>query len=94
MNFALAMLAVVCWSVCAVATAMSATRMSPLMVQVVVAYAYSALAPALFLLLKLRGQHPDWNPSGVAWAVAACLSATVAGLAMAVAASRAPTTLP
>lgn len=54
---------------------------SPAMVQLVVAYVYSAAAPVIFMAMKVRGEPVVWTLASVSWSVlTAVLAASAAWL--------------
>jgi uncharacterized membrane protein len=59
---------------------MGTKYMTPLMMQVVGAYVYSAIAPVAFLFMKATNITSDWNWRGVLWTSGACILATIASL--------------
>lgn len=87
-TWALIATCIICWSAWAVVEKVGTRHVSPLMMQVIGAYAYSALAPILFLYMKATGAPTVWNHQGVAWTVIACILATIASLAFQVAIQR------
>lgn len=56
--------------------------MSPLMVEIVVSYVYSAVAPLLFLYAKSSGVEITWNASGVMWSACTVICAIIAQVAL------------
>lgn len=72
---------VVCWGTWAVFEKQGTRYVSPLMMQVIGAYVYSAVAPIVFLYMKATGQQSSWNAPGIAWTAGACALATCASLA-------------
>jgi len=81
---------VICWGVWAVVEKQATRHTSPLMMQVIGAYVYSAVAPILFIFMKATNVQTSWNVPGVAWTAIACVLATVAGLCFTTAIQRAP----
>ncbi len=71
---------IACWGAWAVTEKLSLRQMSPLMVIIIGMYAYSALAPLLWLYAKARGLSTDVTSGGIAWSLLTCVLATVAGL--------------
>lgn len=71
---------VICWGTWAVFEKMGTKHVTPLMMQVIGAYVYSAIAPLVFLYLKATGQQSNWNLPGMLWTTGACLLATIASL--------------
>jgi len=63
-----------CWGWWVLTSKMAVRNMSPLLVQLVMLYVYSAVAPLAFLVMKWRGDTFTWTRPGIAWATAtACL---------------------
>jgi uncharacterized membrane protein len=81
---------VICWGVWAVVEKQATRHASPLMVQVIGAYVYSAVAPILFVFMKATNTPTQWNVPGVMWTSLACVLATLAGLSFTTAIQRAP----
>ena len=79
---------VICWGTWAVFEKQGTKHVSPLMMQVIGAYVYSAVAPIVFLFMKATGKSADWNVSGIAWTAGACVLATVASLSFTTAIQR------
>jgi transporter family protein len=69
---------ILCWGTWAVVEKLAVRHASPMMMQVIGAYAYSAIAPVIFLYMKGTGQSTSWTVPGIAWTSLACLLATVA----------------
>lgn len=79
---------VICWGTWAVFEKQGTKHVSPLMMQVIGAYVYSAVAPIVFLYMKASGKVADWNVPGIAWTAGACLLATIASLSFTTAIQR------
>lgn len=67
-----------CWTVVEKLALRNAT---PLMVQLVSTYVYSALAPIVFLAMKWRSDPMVWNKWGIFWIALGSVIATVANYA-------------
>jgi transporter family protein len=72
---------ILCWGTWAVVEKLAVKHASPLMMQVIGAYAYSAIAPVIFLYMKGTGQSTTWTIPGILWTSLACGLATIASLA-------------
>ena len=66
-------LVVLLWALWSVVEKRAVRASSPMMVQLIITYVYSACAPLLFMLMKLRGEALVWTMPGVGWASAAAL---------------------
>lgn len=86
----LIVICVACWGVWAVLEKQASRHASPLMMQVIGAYAYSAIAPIVFMYMKATGQSATWNLPGTLWTVGACVLATVASISFTVAIRQSP----
>lgn len=80
---------VICWGTWALFEKLGTRHASPLMMQVIGAYVYSAVAPVVFLYMKATNTQSDWNWRGVAWTAGACVLATIASLSFTTAVQRA-----
>lgn len=72
---------VLMWGASAFTQKMAVRSMTPIMVEVVSAYAYSIIGPMLFLYLKASGMPTVWEPNGVVWGILTAVCATVGALA-------------
>ena len=54
--------------------------MTPLMTQMVGAYAYSAVAPIVLMYMKATKLPTEWNVPGVLWTSLSVVLATIAGI--------------
>ena len=90
MSWMLILICIVCWSVWSITLKVATKSISPLMVQVVVAYVQSAMAPAIFLYMKARNIPTEWTPKGVTYATVACILSSIAGLSFLTALQKAP----
>jgi transporter family protein len=84
---------VVLWGLWAVSEKTALKHTSPLMVQLVVLYVYSALAPLLFLYMKSTKVAMEWTSLGIFWSTITCLLAFASGMTFIHALQRAPTYL-
>ena len=85
----LIVICILCWGAWAVFEKQGTRHVSPLMMQIIGAYVYSAIAPIAFLYMKATGQQSTWNIPGVAWTAGACGLAAIASLAFTTAIQRA-----
>lgn len=89
-NWILIATCIVCWGSWSLTQKVATRHMSPMMLQIVAAYVYSAVAPIFFLYIKATGARSDWNVSGVLWTVLACVLITIGGLSFSTVVQRAP----
>lgn len=75
-------IAIFCYGIWGFAQKFAIKTMSPLMVQLCVAYVYSSLAPVVFLYMKSTGVPMEWNTSGIIWSTVAVLSGIFGSLAL------------
>jgi uncharacterized membrane protein len=69
--------ATLCWGLWVLTSKMAVRNMSPMLVQLVMLYVYSSVAPIATLVMKWRGEDFGWTKPGIAWAsVTACLGLT------------------
>lgn len=87
-TWVLIVLCIFCWGSWAVAEKLAAQQISPLMMQIIKAYAYSALAPILFMYMKVRNDETSWNHKGVFWTLVSFTLATIASISFAAATQR------
>lgn len=76
------------WGLWGVVQRLSIRHASPMMVQVIAAYVFSIVGPALFLYMKATGQKTEWNAPGILWTTLASLLVVVGGLAFSNAVSK------
>jgi len=74
-------LALVGWGSWTVIEKMALRSATPLMIQLISTYVYSAIAPIAFLTMKWRSDPMVWNKWGVFWVTVGALVATVANYA-------------
>ena len=79
-----------CWAIWPLVMKSASKSISPLMIQIVIAYVHSMLAPIMFLYMKASGVIADWSPKGVVLAGLACVLTTTASLSFSTALQRAP----
>ena len=84
----LVVVCVSCWGAWGVVEKLATKHVSPMMMQVIGAYAYSAVAPVVFIYMKASGTKSEWNPSGVLWTTLACALAVTASLSFCTAIQR------
>lgn len=80
---------VICWGTWALFEKMGTRYTSPLMMQVIGAYVYSAVAPIVFLYMKATNTQTNWSITGILWTAGACVLATIASLSFTTAVQRA-----
>lgn len=57
------------WGWWVLTSKLAVRSMSPMLVQLVMLYVYSAVAPIATLVMKWRGEDINWTKPGIAWAV-------------------------
>lgn len=81
---------VLCWAIWPLVLKSASRNISPLMIQIIIAYVHSMFAPAMFLYLKASGVVADWNAKGMFFAAVACVLTTIASLSFSTAIQKAP----
>lgn len=80
---------VISWGVWSVMQKLATTHTSPMMMQVIGAYVYSAVAPLIFLYMKATNSTTTWSTKGIMWTTASCVVAIIASLSFATAVQKA-----
>lgn len=80
----------ICWAVWPLVMKSASKSISPLMIQIVIAYVHSMFAPIMFLYMKATGVIADWSPKGMMFAGLACVLTTTASLSFSTAIQKAP----
>lgn len=73
----LVIVCVVCSGTWIVAEKLALKHASPMMSQIIAAYAYSALAPIGFMYMKATQEPLSWTTPGIVWTSVACIAAVV-----------------
>jgi drug/metabolite transporter (DMT)-like permease len=83
-------LAVICWSSWGITQKLAVKSISPLMIQLVSTYIYSALAPLLFMFMKVKSHPMIWTSRGIMWATISSLLSLTAAISFLYAAQHKP----
>ena len=89
-NWILIVLCILCWSVWPLMMKFALSSISPIMIQVVIAYVYSMFAPAMFLYMKATGIAVEWSTKGIIYATIACTLSAAASLSFSTVIQRVP----
>lgn len=89
-NWLLIVACIVSWGTWAICLKQGTRYVSPLMLQIINSYVYSAIAPLAFLYMRMTGGESSWNIKGIAWSAASVLLVTVANLSFANAIQKSP----
>lgn len=80
---------IVCWALWGVIQKVAVRDSSPMMVQLITAYVYSAVAPMMFLYMKATGKATTWSAHAIAWTTVSCALIIAGALAYSTAIQRA-----
>lgn len=61
-----------------------------MMIQLITAYVYSAIAPAMFMYMKATGRVTNWSVRTISWTVVSCLLIVTGALSFSTAVQKAP----
>lgn len=89
-TWALVIVCIVSWGTWALCLKQGSRFMTPVMMQVISSYVYSAIAPIAFLYMRASGDLASWSPKGIAWVTAAVVLVTAANLSFTTAIQQAP----
>ena len=76
----LVVVSIICWGITPILDKKALVHVSPLTMQVISSYTYSAIAPLMFLYMRALNVEPHWSGAGIAWTVLASVVATIGSL--------------
>ncbi len=89
-TWALVIVCIISWGTWAVCMKQGSRHVSPVMMQVIGSYVYSAIAPLAFLYMRASGETANWSVKGIAWVSVAVALVTAANLSFTTAIQQAP----